>query len=65
MPEIVELVKEELLDRTNFDCKYFCSTGYSKYADGVLTSNTVLISTLLSSVTITLWLYALKSLGLI
>ncbi len=31
MPEIVELVKEELLDRTNFDCKYFCSTGYSKY----------------------------------
>lgn len=31
MPEIVELVKEELLDRTNYDCKYFCSTGYSKY----------------------------------
>lgn len=31
MPEIVELVKEELLERTNYDCVYFCSTGYSKY----------------------------------
>ncbi len=31
MPEIVELVKEELLDRTNYDCLYFCSSGYSKY----------------------------------
>lgn len=31
MPEIVELVKEELIERTNYDCVYFCSTGYSKY----------------------------------
>lgn len=31
MPEIVEPVKEELLERTNYDCVYFCSTGYSKY----------------------------------
>lgn len=31
MPEIVELVKEELLERTNYDCVYFCSLGYSKY----------------------------------
>ena len=34
-------------------------------AEGVLTSNTVLLSTLFSSVSITLWLYVLKTLKLI
>lgn len=31
MPEIVELVKEELLERTNYDCIFFTAGGYSKY----------------------------------
>ncbi len=33
MPEIVELVKEELMDRTNYNCIFFTSEGYSKYGD--------------------------------
>lgn len=33
MPELVELVKEELLNRTNYDCVFFCSSGYSKYGE--------------------------------
>lgn len=35
------------------------------HADGVLTSNTVLLSTVLSSVSITLWLYLLRCFGCI
>lgn len=35
------------------------------HADGVLTSNAVLLSTILSSVSITFWLYLLRSFGLI
>ena len=31
MPEIVELVKEELLNRTNYECVFFMAGGYSKY----------------------------------
>lgn len=31
IPEIVELVKEELLERTNYDCIFFTAGGYSKY----------------------------------
>lgn len=31
MPEIVELVKEELLGRTNYYCVFFMAGGYSKY----------------------------------
>lgn len=31
MPEIVDLVKEELLERTNYDCIFFTAGGYSKY----------------------------------
>lgn len=31
MPEIVELVKEELLDRTNYDTIFFTAGRYSKY----------------------------------
>ena len=37
----------------------------SMHADDVLTSNAVLLSTLLSSMSITLWLYLLRSFGLI
>lgn len=33
MPEIVELVKEELLKRTNYDCVFFMAGGYSKYGE--------------------------------
>ncbi len=33
MPEIVELVKEELLDRTNYECVFFMAGGYSKYGE--------------------------------
>ena len=35
------------------------------HADSVLTSNTVLLSTIASSVSITFWLYLLRSFGLI
>lgn len=35
------------------------------HADGVLTSNAILLSTILSSVSITFWLYLLRSFGLI
>ena len=35
------------------------------HGDGVLTSNVVLLSTLVSSVSITLWLFALRSFALI
>lgn len=31
MPEIVELVKEELLERTDYDCVFFMAGGYSRY----------------------------------
>ncbi len=31
MPEIVELVKEELLNRTNYDCVFFTAGEYSQY----------------------------------
>lgn len=31
MPEIVELVKEELLDRTNYECVFFTAGNYSQY----------------------------------
>lgn len=31
MPEMVELVKEELLDRTNYDCIFFMADDYSEY----------------------------------
>lgn len=31
MPENVELVKEELLERTNYDCVFFTAREYSKY----------------------------------
>lgn len=31
MPEIVELVKEELLERTNYDCIFFTAGGFSSY----------------------------------
>ena len=31
MPEIVELVKEELLERTNYDCVFFVAGGYGMY----------------------------------
>lgn len=31
MPEIVDLVKEELVERTNYDCIFFTAGGYSKY----------------------------------
>lgn len=31
MADIVELVKEELLERTNYDCVFFTAGGYSKY----------------------------------
>ena len=37
----------------------------SMHADGVLTSNAILLSTILSSVSITFWLYLLRSFGLI
>ena len=33
IPEIVELVKEELLERTNYDCVFFMAGGYSKYGE--------------------------------
>lgn len=33
LPEIVELVKEELLDRANSECVFFMSGGYSKYGE--------------------------------
>lgn len=33
MDEIVELVKEELLERTNYECVFFMSGGYSKYGE--------------------------------
>lgn len=33
MPEIVELVKEELLNRTNNECVFFMAGGYSKYGE--------------------------------
>lgn len=33
MPEIVELVKEELLERTNYDCVFFMVGEYSKYGE--------------------------------
>lgn len=33
MPEIVELVKEELLNRTNYECVFFMAGGYSKYGE--------------------------------
>lgn len=33
MPEIVELVKEELLERTNYDCVFFMAGEYSKYGE--------------------------------
>lgn len=33
MPEIVELVKEELLERTNYDCVFFMAGGYSEYGE--------------------------------
>lgn len=29
--ELVELVKEELLERTNYDCVFFTASGYSDY----------------------------------
>lgn len=35
------------------------------HADSVLTSNAVLLSTILSAVSITFWLYPLRSFGLI
>lgn len=31
MPEIVELVKEELLNRTNYDCVFFTAGEYGQY----------------------------------
>lgn len=37
----------------------------SMHADGVLTSNAILLSTILSSVSITMWLYLLRSFMLI
>lgn len=33
MPEIVELVKEELLNRTNSECVFFMAGGYSAYGE--------------------------------
>lgn len=33
MPEIVELVKEELLNRTNSECVFFMAGEYSKYGE--------------------------------
>ena len=33
MPEIVEFVKEELLNRTNHECVFFMAGGYSKYGE--------------------------------
>ena len=30
-PEIVDLVKEELVNRTNYECVFFMAGGYSKY----------------------------------
>ena len=33
MPEIVELVKEELLERTNYDCVFFVAGGYGMYGE--------------------------------
>lgn len=33
MPEIVELVKEELLERTNYDVIFFMAGGYSQYGE--------------------------------
>lgn len=33
MPEIVELVKEELLNRTNYECVFFTAGDYSKYGE--------------------------------
>lgn len=33
MPEIVELVKEELLERTNYECVFFMAGEYSKYGE--------------------------------
>lgn len=33
MPEIVELVKEELLNRTNCECVFFMAGGYSAYGE--------------------------------
>lgn len=31
--DIVELIKEELLERTNYKCVFFTAGGYSKYGD--------------------------------
>lgn len=33
MPEIVELVKEGLLNRTNYECVFFTAGDYSKYGE--------------------------------
>lgn len=33
MPDIVELVKEELLNRTNYECVFFTAGDYSKYGE--------------------------------
>lgn len=33
MPEIVELVKEELIERTNYECVFFMAGGYSRYGE--------------------------------
>lgn len=33
MPEIVELIKEELLNRTNYECVFFTAGDYSKYGE--------------------------------
>ena len=33
MPEIVELVQEELLNRTNYECVFFTAGDYSKYGE--------------------------------
>ena len=35
------------------------------HADSVLTSNTVILSTVFSALTITLWVYVLRSFGLV
>lgn len=32
-PDIVELVKEELLNRTNYECVFFTAGDYSKYGE--------------------------------
>ncbi len=33
MPDIVDLVKEELLNRTNYECVFFMAGGYSAYGE--------------------------------